>query len=179
VTTPHDLNVIGAFSLAIADQLLDSAEEVSRTAGAQAAALITLSQESDGRSINEMARALRVSHSRAVRIADALERERLVKRVPSQLDGRAVVLRPTRKGHATAARIQQARAAQLALAVGTLKDREIVDLARLAAKVLEANVRPPERAFAICRLCDADGCGHFEGRCPVTIGARSEVAAVS
>src|SRR5438270_12333438 len=63
--TVHDLNVVGAFALAVTDDLLDVAASESQAEGARSAAVVSLAQMPEGRSINSLATALRVSHSRA------------------------------------------------------------------------------------------------------------------
>jgi MarR family transcriptional regulator, negative regulator of the multidrug operon emrRAB len=163
--TPHDVNVIGAFALATADQMLDIGP------AASAAVLVVLGQAHEGRTINSISRALRVSQSRAVRIADALEEDGLARRVPLMSDRRVVQVRLTRKGRAAAARAQRARNAVLGHTLGALSDDEVAQLAALVSKVLRASTAGHAHAEAICRLCDADGCGHHDGRCPVTAGA--------
>src|SRR4051794_1599883 len=113
----------------MADDLLDAAAHESKVEGARAAAVVVLSQFPDGRTINSLATALRVSHSRAVRIADALEAEGLARRVAGSDDGRVVRLRLTRKGNAEAVRVQRSRAALIERALTTLTRRERIQLA--------------------------------------------------
>ena len=177
VSQAHDLNVIGAFALTTADKLQDNAAHVSQADGAAAAALGALAHHTEGETIASLAASLRVSHSRAVRIADALERDGLARRVPERDDRRAVRLRLTRKGKRLASRMQSARIALLDDALASLSARERAELARLAEKVLENVTQGRDHARATCRLCDAVACGHFEGRCPVTIGASAHEAA--
>jgi MarR family transcriptional regulator, negative regulator of the multidrug operon emrRAB len=169
----HDINVIGAFALAIADGLNEIAEQSSQVVGAGSAALVALAQLKGGRTINELAMSLRISHSRAVRIGDALESARLARRVPSAEDGRVVQLRLTRKGMSAAGEVQRARARMLETAVDHLTQAEVSELSRLVSKVLMATTTGREQAHSICRLCDADACGHYIGTCPVTCGARA------
>jgi MarR family transcriptional regulator, negative regulator of the multidrug operon emrRAB len=169
----HDINVIGAFALAMADSLNEAAEEASHTAGAGSAALVALTQLKGGRTINELAMSLRVSHSRAVRIGDALESAGLARRVPSAEDARVVQLRLTRKGMSAAGKVQRARVRMLETAVDRLTQAEVSELSRLVSKVLMATTTDREQAHSTCRLCDADACGHHIGTCPVTCGARA------
>ena len=169
----HDINVIGAFALGMADALSAAAAQSAQVAGASPAALVALGQVKGGRTINSLAMSLRVSHSRAVRTADALEAAGLARRVPSARDGRVVHLRLTRKGTAAAARIQQARGELLREAVDRLTPAEVAELSRLASKVLTSTTTGREHAHATCRLCDAVACGHYIGTCPVTAAANS------
>lgn len=170
----HDINVIGAFALAIADGISEAAEQTSHVGGAGSAALVALTQLKGGRTINELALSLRVSHSRAVRIGDALESAGLARRVRSAGDGRVVQLRLTRKGVSAAGKVRRARAKVLETAVDHLTQAEVSELSRLGSKVLMATATGREQAHSICRLCDADACGHYVGTCPVTCGARAQ-----
>jgi DNA-binding MarR family transcriptional regulator len=169
--SPHDVNVIGAFALATADRLTDTATQISGADGAASAALASLAHYEQGQTINGLAVALRVSHSRAVRIGDALERDGLARRSSAPDDRRAVRLRLTGKGKRVAARVKAARAAVLGDTLAALGPDEVSEFARLASKVLESVTTGRAHAHTICRLCDAIACGHFEGHCPVTNGA--------
>jgi DNA-binding MarR family transcriptional regulator len=169
----REANVIGAFLLAAGDRLRDSAVLSSRRSGAGAPALVVLGQAGAGHTIDVLARALGVSHSRAVRIVDDLEDDGLARRQPSPDDGRAVEVQLTRKGREAARRVQQARSAALESALADLSAAEVAQLARLAAKVLGTCMTRREEAHAICRLCDEVACGHLDGRCPVTSAGRA------
>lgn len=173
VSRAHDLNVIGAFALTTADKLHDNAERISETDGAAAAAVGALAHYADGETIIALATSLRVSHSRAVRIADSLEQAGLARRVPEPDDRRAVRVRLTAKGKRLAGEMQAARVGVLDAALAALTAKERQQLARLASKALQATTAGRAEALATCRLCDALACGHFEGRCPVTAGARA------
>jgi DNA-binding MarR family transcriptional regulator len=163
--TSHDVNVIGAFALATTDELLSIGP------AASSAGLVVLGQVEGGRTINSIARALRVSQSRAVRIADELEGSGLARRVPLAEDRRVVRLELTREGRAAAMLVQRARNTILERALEGLTEAEVKELSRLASKALRARTMGHHHAESICRLCDADGCGHHHGRCPVSAGA--------
>ncbi|MGH2844754.1 MAG: MarR family transcriptional regulator, partial [Thermoleophilaceae bacterium] len=64
-----------------------------------------------------------------------------------------------------------ARAGALEDALAELDANERAELARLHEKVLSALTEGRSSARRICRLCDAEACGHREGRCPVTRAA--------
>ena len=173
IFTSHDVNVIGAFALATADEMLS----IGPAAGS--AGLVVLAQVEGGRTINSIARALRVSQSRAVRIADELEDAGLARRVPLAEDRRVVRLQLTRKGRASAARVQRARSVILERTLEALSESELTELSRLASKVLRSCTTGHDHAESICRLCDAYGCGHYDGRCPVTAATSDRDAAAS
>jgi DNA-binding MarR family transcriptional regulator len=156
--------------LLLADRLRDAAEDAGAP-GAIPAGLVTLTHH-DGTLIDELAGALRVSHSRAVRVVDALEAAGLAGRHPHPDDGRAVHVRLTTSGRRAAQRVLRARAGALEEALAGLARDERVELARIASKIL-AQAGTSRRAFAICRLCNSRACGHLEGHCPVTQAVRS------
>ena len=93
-----------------------------------------------------------------------------MKRAPG-LDGRSVSIRLTDGGSAVAARLQTAREEALRAVLAPLSQAERAELTRLHEKLLEGIVDGREAARHVCRLCDADACGHAEGRCPVTRAA--------
>jgi DNA-binding MarR family transcriptional regulator len=171
--TSHDMNVIGAFALATVDEMLAVGPSAS------SAVLVVLGQAEEGRTINSIARALRVSQSRAVRIADSLEQTGMARRVQLPEDRRVVRLQLTRKGKAAATRVQHARNAILERTLEDLSESEVKQLSRLVSRVLRSSTRGHYHAESICRLCDAVGCGHFDGRCPVSAGASARDSAAS
>lgn len=161
-------NVVGALALALGDRLRDAAEEASGLAGALPAALVSLDQWAGGRPIDVLAGALRVSHSRAVRVVDQLEARGLARRRRDPADGRAALVEPTARGRRVAARVGEARAAVIRSALAGLSAAERGKLGELASRALGEIAETRLDARGICRMCDAHACGHEEGRCPVT-----------
>ena len=135
------------------------------------AALVSLREWADGKSIDVLAGAMRLSHSRAVRVVDRLEAAGLARREPDPSDGRRALvwLEPT--GHRLATRALAARADVLRLAVAKLGAEDLNDLERVLGALLDATTIDLRAAMGTCRLCDAHACGHFEGICPVTRAA--------
>ena len=171
----HLANVLGALGLAVADDV--AAAVVAAVGGPVSvpAAVSVLGTWGAGSTVDALARALGVTHSRAVRIADRLEAEGLVRRERSTEDARAVLLQPTPRGRRLAARLQDERLAALERWLAPLDPAERAQLGALVDKVLEARARAALEAVHTCRLCDADGCGH-PGSCPVTLGSRARHA---
>lgn len=166
----HLANVLGALGLAVAGELTDAVLAVAPGAATVPAAVVVLGTWGAGSSVDELARALGVTHSRAVRVADRLEAGGLVRRKRSTADAREVLLHPTPSGRRLAARIHARREAALETWLAPLDPGERAELGRLADKLLEARA-PALLSTHACRLCDADACGHPEG-CPVTRGSR-------
>lgn len=121
----------------------------------------------EGGSIEELSRVLGLSHSATVRLVDKLEDGGLVER-HSGKDARAWAIVPTDDGAAIARQIQDARAAALTELLKPLSPSERTELSLLIEKLLGGLASSGARRGRICRLCDADACGHESGRCPVT-----------
>jgi DNA-binding MarR family transcriptional regulator len=170
----HDLNVIGAFAVVLGDRIRDATEDASGMGGALPAALSALHEWAGGRTIETLAGGLRLSHSRTVRVVDKLEARGLARRARDPVDGRGVLVELTPAGRRAGARVLEARAAALEDAVPA-EDRHA--LAQIAERGLARATTGRRAAGAICRLCDADACGHHEGLCPVTRAADAAEAA--
>lgn len=164
-------NRLGALALTLSDAIREATELATGMAGGPPAALVSLHEWADGRSVEVLAGAMRVSHSRAVRVVDKLEAQGLARREPDPLDGRRALVYLEPPGRDLAQRALAARARVLQLAITGLDDDEQNELEPLLDAVLESMTVDLRAAMAICRLCDAQGCGHFDGNCPVTRAA--------
>jgi MarR family transcriptional repressor of emrRAB len=172
----HDENVIGAAALLLSDRMRDAVEPVSGSSGASAAAVTALLAWADGAHIDALAAGLRLSHSRAVRVVDGLERDGLAVRRTDAADGRRALVRLTRKGRSTAQRILAARAEVLQEMLAPLTTTDRGRLAAAASSILREGAVSRAEARAICRFCDVDVCGHVTGECPSTGGADAREA---
>lgn len=164
-------NRLGAIAITLSEAIVEATERATGMAGGPPAALVSLHEWADGRSVEVLAGAMRVSHSRAVRVVDKLAAEGLARREPDPLDGRRALVYLEPAGHDLAERALAARARVLQLAVAGLDDSNLDELEPLLDAVLETMTVDLRAAMAICRLCDAGACGHDEGRCPVTRAA--------
>src|SRR5436190_14741096 len=104
-----EANAFGAMALAVADRLRGATQDAAGLAGALPAALVALHEFAGGRPIEFLAGALRVTHSRAVRVVDRLEEAGLAKRSAAAGDGRAVGVALTPAGRRVARRVAAAR----------------------------------------------------------------------
>jgi MarR family transcriptional repressor of emrRAB len=161
-------NVVGALVLAVGDRLRDETERAAGLGGALPAALVCLHEFAAGRPIDTLAGALRVTHSRAVRVVDQLAADGLARRAASAADRRVVLVELTPAGRRLATRVMAARAEVIRASLGGLSAAERAQFADLVGKVLGATTAGRVHARSICRMCDVDACGHDEGRCPVT-----------
>jgi DNA-binding MarR family transcriptional regulator len=169
--TSQVANRLGAIALTLSDRIRDATEASTGLAGGIPAALVSLHEWADGRSVDVLAEAMRVSHSRAVRVVDTLEAARLARREPDPSDGRRALVRLEPAGRELAVRALEARALVLLRAVAVLDDRDVHDLERVLGALLEATTVDLRAAKETCRLCDAHTCGHYDGSCPVTRAA--------
>jgi MarR family transcriptional regulator, negative regulator of the multidrug operon emrRAB len=139
--------------------------------GEAAAAMVAIGTFLSGATIEELSLALGLTHSTTVRLVDDLERRGEVAREPGR-DRRSVSIVPTDQGRRLSARILAARERVMSEILAPLTDAERVQLEGLLAKLLESQICGGAAPGNVCRLCDAEGCGHYEGRCPVTEAAR-------
>jgi DNA-binding MarR family transcriptional regulator len=166
----HEANVLGAVSLAVADRVRQAVERGAGKGGSAPAALVSLATYLDGSPIDSIRGPLGLTHSATVRLVDRLVEAGLAERREGQ-DRRSVSVELTPAGRDMAARATRAREEALEEALAGLAPDERAELARLHGKVLAVLTDGRAAAGRICRLCDAQACGHWEGRCPVTRAA--------
>jgi MarR family transcriptional regulator, negative regulator of the multidrug operon emrRAB len=178
-------NLLGAWSLAVADRITAAAALAAGRGGQAPAALVALDQFAEGSTIEQLSGVLGLTHSATVRLIDALVVDGHVARRRRVGDGRAVAVRLTASGRAAARRITRARAEAVTGALAGLSETQRRSLtvmaerltADLAGRRLEerAEGTPPAGGW-MCRLCDFGACGRSEGRCPAAARANAYVA---
>jgi len=156
-------NMLGALAMVLADDMREAVDEALRTTGETAAALIMLGAH-PGVQIGELARALRLTHSGAVRLVDRLQKEELVRRDVGQ-DSRTVALRLTREGAKRRLIALRQRDRVLERALAHLSDSEADALGRSIDKMLRGLLTKKEHGYRYCRMCDEDTC--VPEHCPV------------
>jgi MarR family transcriptional repressor of emrRAB len=154
-------NLLGAFVLEVAGRIQRETEAAIGHTGATAAALVTIAQF-PGRTVEELRRAIGLSHPAAVRAVDRLAAERLVRRSPAGR-GPAVALTATAAGRRKARAILDIRRAILADALPALSDDEERLLTGVLERALDHLSDSPDPV--ICRICDTGRCRR--GECPV------------
>ena len=163
-------NLLGTMSLAVGDRLRAATETAAGHAGSGPAALAALSTYLDGESIDVLGRSLGLTHSAAVRLVDRLEESRLVERGRGE-DGRSVSVVMTAAGRRAGRKILDARHRAVGEVLESLSPSEQRTLTGVCEKLLGGLTGSHADASRICRLCDPDACGHYEGLCPVTRAA--------
>jgi MarR family transcriptional regulator, negative regulator of the multidrug operon emrRAB len=171
-------NRLGATALTLSDAMREATEAATGLAGGIPAALVSLREWADGVSVDVLADAMRLSHSRAVRVVDHLEAEGLARREADPSDGRRALVWITPAGGALADRALEARSGVLLSLVAELSAAQRRDLEGVLAALLHVTTVDVSAARGTCRLCDAHACGHYEGRCPVTQAADRRRASV-
>ncbi|HUA49453.1 MAG TPA: MarR family transcriptional regulator [Solirubrobacteraceae bacterium] len=181
-TSDRLTNLVGAWSLGVADLVTSAAAAAAGRGGQAPAALVALHEFADGSTIDHLRRVLGISHSAAVRLIDGLDADGLVRRAVNADDRRSVALTLTPRGRRTAQRVLNARHEAVHSTLEGLSEQEQRSLIRLA-EVLSAqlvDLKLDERAQRgapvsgwLCRLCDFDACGRPEGRCPAAARAHA------
>jgi DNA-binding MarR family transcriptional regulator len=166
--TSQVANRLGALALTLSDGIREATEEATGLAGGAPAALVSLREWADGSSVEVLAEAMRVSHSRAVRVVDRLEEAGLARREADPSDGRRALVRLEPAGKDIARRALEARSRVLRSAVEHLGMADLGSLDLLLGALLDTRVADVHAARGTCRLCDAHVCGHYDGVCPVT-----------
>jgi MarR family transcriptional regulator, negative regulator of the multidrug operon emrRAB len=174
-------NLAGALALAVTDRMRNATEAAAEHGAAAPAALVSLHEFLGRGSMEQLARAVGLSHSGAVRLVDRLALNGYVERRPCS-DGRQVALVLTGRGHAAARRVLAARSAALKSVLGGLSPAERRSLTEIADKLIRSITRErlEERAQGrvptggwLCRLCDFEDCGRPDGACPAASTTQS------
>ena len=170
-------NLLGALSLALADQIRDAAERAAGVSDAAPAALVSLRESPSERTIDDLRNLVGLTHSGGVRLVDRLsELGYVTRRV--RPPGRSVVVTLTQEGADAADRIERARAEVLGRAIRSLSGGEQDLLAAAVSTVIGDIARDrldrraagnPPRGGALCRLCDFTACGRESGHCPARV----------
>lgn len=174
-------NVLGALVVAIADELEAATTRVAGHTGTGPAALVVLSDLLAERSVDDLRRALGLTHSGGVRVVDRLVAGGLAECRRGR-DGRSVALALTSRGRDLAGDVQHARLAALHEVLTVLDDRERADLTALLEKLVGAVVARRLEALRagvdpaggwLCRLSDAVACERPQGHCAAANAARA------
>lgn len=178
-------NVVGAWTLAVADGVTAAAATAAGRGGQAPAALVTLHEFASGSTIEQLRQVLGISHSTTVRLIDGLVADGLVSRSHLIDDRRSVALTLTPAGRRRARRVIAARREVVREMLEGLSEPERRSLMRLSEALTGelVNLRLDERARGnppssgwLCRLCDFDACGRPDGLCPAAERARARTS---
>lgn len=166
-------NITGALAVGLADRIRNRTEVATGMTGAAPAALVSLGDLLAGRSTNDLANALALTHSGAVRLVDRLVESGLAKRRPG-VDLRTSSIVLTAAGRRASQRASSAREQAVDEALSGLTETELDALRPLIERLLSAvtaerlaaRQRGEAPAGFLCRLCDPVACGRPTGNCP-------------
>jgi MarR family transcriptional regulator, negative regulator of the multidrug operon emrRAB len=155
-------NLLGALGVAIGDRLARAG-----AVGTAAEALVAVSGDGAGMTIDALARRVGITHSGAVRLVERLVRDGLVQRSRG-LDQRSAALALTPEGYRNLRRVLARRELELESLLALLGDEERSEIARSVDLLLRRIGETGDDRERICRLCDRDACGHLRGDCPIS-----------
>jgi len=163
MTRMRTANLLGALSGEVSSRLDRRLKQHPSQTSSSAAALNVIGFW-EGCSNNQLASALRLSHTATVRLVDKLEADGLVEARPGR-DKRAVAFHLTEAGEAVVRRVLTERCAALEQITAALTAEESRVFTGLLEKLLTSVTAGMEAATQICRLCDQTACP--EEICPV------------
>lgn len=177
---PRLANILGAFAVALADEIREATERAAGMAGAAPAALVALDQFLAGCPTEDLAQVMGLTHSGAVRLVDRLLDAGLVER-RSGRDGRSGSIVLTASGRGLSRQVMAARAGAVEAVLAGLggdASRGLVALteklvANLTAVRLRTLASRDEPRGWMCRLCDLDSCRRPQGKCPAANAAQA------
>ena len=152
----RDLNVIGAFALALADNFKGAMQDLADGNESACSAMIVIGQES-GLSVDRLSKILGLSQPGTVRLVDRLAEAKLVER-KTGTDRRSVALRLTDAGKRQVKSLLVGRQHALAEALRGLDNWERSTLSAIASKVLRGLEHSEVDCDRRCRLCDDAAC---------------------
>lgn len=158
-------NIVGALSLAIAGDVIESSQ--STLPASVSTSALAMIGHIPGITIEQLRHALLLSHPGTVRAVDRLELERLVKRSRSSEDRRSVTLKLTAKGRRVCDDLLARRITAVADWLSALNAKDQQHLERIAERLLQAKLRDESHAMEICRLCDPVACSSCPVECEI------------
>jgi DNA-binding MarR family transcriptional regulator len=166
-------NVLGALSLAVADQIAQATAAVAGQSASAAAALSALHHLLDRPTLDRLRHVLGLTPSGAVRLVDRLAEAGLVARGPGD-DGRSRAVVLTDEGRRVATELSGRRAGILGGLLDGLSSDERAGLHTLLGRLMANLVRAKDGGAWVCRLCDPIACGRAAGRCPAANAAAAK-----
>src|SRR4051812_1707755 len=173
-------NLLAALTLNLAEESEAAMETAAGVRGAAAPAILALDEFLGSAHVGRLADVLGLTHSGAVRLADQLEGEGLVRRRQG-VDRRRVEIALTPAGRRRAARVRRARDRVVQDTIADLDTDQVASLEALLDQLVRTRVATRmERRRAggtgawWCRTCDFSACGRDTGRCPARAAATAD-----
>lgn len=161
-------NLLGTLALTINDRVAGGLATVTQQPSVDVSALVLLLTTLDGQPQHALGSALALTQSGTARLVNRLTNEGLVARRAGP-DRRTVALHATSDGKRVAQAALDVRLEQLSKSLDVLDEEEQTQLVHLIEKLLaDAVIGDRLSPARVCRFCDPQACGHYQGRCPVT-----------
>jgi DNA-binding MarR family transcriptional regulator len=157
--------LLGVLSLSATDRFRTTVEGSLGRAGAHPAAVVHL-RAYPGDSVQALAAVLGVSQPAAVKVADRLTTDGLLKRRPGP-DNRTLALHLTAKGLRAAAQVLADRERELDHVLAVLDPDERERLKPLLEKLVAGLADDRPGALRVCRMCDRTACCGAPAGCPL------------
>ncbi len=151
------INLFGALSLGVSDQIRGAAASAMSAGGETAAALVVVGH-APGLSIDQLSRGLRLSHPGTVRLVDRLVALGLVERRPSAADRRSTSLELTAAGTDQREALLALRRNVLADLLNLVPIEDRPALERIAERIVGSLPQDALSALTTCRFCDERRC---------------------
>jgi DNA-binding MarR family transcriptional regulator len=164
-------NLLGAWSLTVADRMAAASRQAGLSASDQAAVVTLLAHPN--RTVSWLGEVLALTSSGATRLVDRLVAAGWVVRSPGG-DARQRRLRLTDAGETVARSVVRARNEVLTECVAPLDDRSRGQLEHALERMVGASTHALPAAMRTCRLCDRSACRAEGQDCPLDHTKRPE-----
>ena len=172
----HLVNLLAMVALGVTTDVTAAVEAASGLSLKEVAALTTLANWADGRSIEVLRSVLEMSQPGCARLVDRLVEEGLASRARDPHDRRVVRVRVTAQGRRLVTAAQEARAVATRRWLEGLPGSQAVTLTRLLDRMSAERVMdsadPALTANTQCRLCNPAACGFPDGCAPTRASRR-------
>jgi DNA-binding MarR family transcriptional regulator len=157
-----DKNLLGTLAMVLNDEVRSATNAVIGMSGETVSAIVLLGAN-PGLSVGQVAHALALTPSGAVRLADRLAGDGLIERQHGT-DQRTVTLSLTAKGMESRLLALSERERIISKATDGIAEEDMFLLGILLDKMLTNLMTQADQNFRYCRMCDEDAC---EPDCPV------------
>ena len=164
--SPSDrlINLFGALAQGVSDEMR-GAISLRFPAGGETAAALCLIGHEPGLSIDQIGKALRLSHAGAARVVERLVAQNFVLKAQSACDRRVMHVSLTPSGETERMALLNLRSKAITALLAAVGEKDRAALERVAETILASLPRDEVRARTTCRFCDEEKCTN----CPTDI----------
>ena len=158
------INLFGALAQGVSDKMRGAISQRFPAGGETAAALSLIGHE-PGLSIDQIGKALRLSHAGAARVVERLVAQDFVLKSQSACDRRVMRVSLTANGETERKALLSLRSTAITVLLAAVAEKDRAALERVAETILASLPRDEVRARTTCRFCDEEKCTN----CPTDI----------